>query len=211
MRLPAKGMLADVPLYMADQDWRKPDRGKYMAALAKHRPMIATVLDLEDEAQLPAVLSWAEEAVQYVGEAVIVIPKVPGIVPRLPREIGGKEVRLGYSVPTGHGASPLGLWEFAGRSVHLLGGLPQKQYEVWQYLRGISDVRSLDGNSHKRLAGMRLYWERQPNGQVKHIAMADGIDGGVDRCFKISCANILSAWDRWTGMVAATHTATSPS
>ena len=203
VRLPARGMLYDVPLVLADQDWRKPDRTAYMAALAKHCPTLATVLDLEREEQLPEVLSWMEEAAQHVTEAVIVIPKVSGAVPLLPCKIGGKEVRLGYSVPTSHGASPLGLWEFMGRTVHMLGGLPQKQFVAWQYLHGIADVRSLDCNAHKRLATMRLYWERQLDGRVKHLAMADGIEGGVDRCFKASCENIKRAWEFWQKPVSA--------
>lgn len=52
--------------YFVDQDWRKPNRIRYMIALAQHRPALATVLDWEREDQLPEVLDWAEEASQYV-------------------------------------------------------------------------------------------------------------------------------------------------
>ena len=41
------------PLYFADQDWKEPNRDKYMSALAQHRPHMATVLDWEREEQLP--------------------------------------------------------------------------------------------------------------------------------------------------------------
>jgi hypothetical protein len=43
-----------------DQNWRKPDRMKYMNALAQYRPRLATVLDLEYPHQFAEVLSWAE-------------------------------------------------------------------------------------------------------------------------------------------------------
>ena len=48
------------PLYFADQDWRRPNRAAYMAALALHRPTMATVLDFEREEQLSEVLAWSE-------------------------------------------------------------------------------------------------------------------------------------------------------
>ena len=119
-RLPAKG-LADHPLHFADQNWKEPDRAAYMKAIAQHRPIMATVLDWEREEQWPEVLDWAEEAAQHVVESILIIPKVPGMLGQIPRTIGGKPVRLAYSVPTTYGGSPVPLWEFAGWSVHLLG------------------------------------------------------------------------------------------
>lgn len=104
-----------------DQNWKNPNRDKYMACLAEHKPRMATVLDLEHDHQLPEVLEWAEEAAQHVTEAVLIIPKAQGIVPSLPRVIGDKQVRLAYSVPTRYGGSSLPLWDFIGWPVHLLG------------------------------------------------------------------------------------------
>lgn len=121
-RLPAKGV-PPPPLAFADQDWKKPDRATYMAKLAEAKPDLATVLDWEREEQLPEVLSWAEEAAPYVGTAILIIPKVPGLVPLIPRRVSSKDVWLAYSVPTAYGGSPLCLWEFAGWPVHLLGAV----------------------------------------------------------------------------------------
>jgi hypothetical protein len=153
VRLPAKGMLEDVPLFMADQDWRRPDRRKYMGLLERHRPAIATVLDWERPEQYAEVMSWAEEAAAHVTEAVLVVAKVSGGVPDIPACIGGKEVRIAYSVPTSHGGADLGLWEFKGRPLHLLGGSPQRQREVLSYLR--TEVVSADGNMAKKMATSR--------------------------------------------------------
>lgn len=194
VRLPARGMLTDVPLYFADQDWRRPDRARYMACLAECRPALATVLDWEEPGQYAEVMAWAEEAAALVTEAVLVIPKVPGTVADIPREIGGREVRLAYSVPTSHGGSPLGLWEFRCRPLHLLGGSPQRQMEVASYLR--REVVSADGNMAKKQATSRcLYWTARKTAKG-HWQALEGFDGdGPAECVRRSLVNIRSAWE----------------
>lgn len=135
------------PIQFADQDWKRPNRTAYMTALAQHRPRMASVLDWERQEQLPEVLGWAEEIAQWV-EVVLIIPKVFSGVGQLPRTIGGKPIRLGYSVPTRHGGAQLPMWEFAGGPVHLLGGSPQAQMKLLPYLR----VVSTDGNMAHKMA-----------------------------------------------------------
>lgn len=172
-----------------DQDWKKPNKERYMACLAEHKPRFATVLDLEQNDQLPEVLAWAEEAAQYLTEAVLIIPKVQGIIAGLPRVIGGKQVRLAYSVPTRYGGSSLPLWDFIGWPIHLLGGRPEKQMELAKYL----NVASVDGNYF----GMKArrfceHWEWPgkwiPDGGITP-------DGAHYAAFERSCANIMQAWD----------------
>lgn len=169
---------------------REKARPRYMSSLSKHKPRLATVLDLEHDDQLPEVLAWAEEAAQYVTEAVLIIPKAQGIVSRLPRVIGGRSVRLAYSVPTKYGGSSLPLWDFTGWPVHLLGGRPEKQMELSHYL----NVASADGNYF----GMKArefceHWE-WPGKWIP--------DGGRTEndahyaAFERSCANIVAAWGR---------------
>lgn len=135
------------PLHFADQDWKNPNRERYMAELAKHHPFMASVLDWEREEQLPEVLTWAEEAAQHVS-VVMLIPKVMGGIPQLPRQIGGKPVRLGYSVPTKFGGTSLPVWEFTDWPVHLLGGSPHAQVRLTHYL----NVVSVDGNMSQKMA-----------------------------------------------------------
>lgn len=181
------------PPYFCDQNWRKPNRGKYMQALAQHRPHIASVLDWEREEQLPEVLAWAEEAAQFV-EVVMLIPKVQGGVSQLPRTIGGKPIRLGYSVPTSFGGTALGLWEFCGWPVHLLGGSPQAQMQLTRYL----DVQSADGN----YAGLKArqycqFFDGQRWLQLASTGDTDSNDA-IYRAFEISCRNIYAAWQKLT-------------
>lgn len=185
-------------VYFADQDWKKPDRAAYMRALAEHRPTVATVLDWEREEQLPEVLSWAEEAAQEVEESVLIVPKVPGGVPLLPRKVGGKRVVLAYSVPTSYGASPLGLWEFAGWPVHLLGGSPQRQMELWGYLSACAGVVSADGNMAHQQAHRCRFWsavktEKGRWAQLSTTGDARRVGANLE-AFRLSLRNVRDAW-----------------
>jgi len=178
--------------YFVDQNWRKPERAKYMTALA-------TVLDWERDDQLDEVLAWAEEAAQHVRDAVIIIPKVMGSIDRIPREIGGKPVRLGYSVPTKFAGTELPVWEFRGWGVHLLGGSPKAQMTAARYM----DVESADGNYVQKLAVQRnqfyvptrVSWST--NGHFPRLS--DCFMGGIDEdapyhAFRLSCINVSNAW-----------------
>jgi hypothetical protein len=179
-----------LPLYFADQDWRRPDRQRYMAALAEHKPYMATVIDWERAEQLAEVLDWAEEASEHVS-VVMVVPKVQGGIERLPARVGKAEVRLGYSVPSSYGASELMLTEFTERPVHLLGGNPWRQMELAHYL----DVRSVDGNSHQG-AAVRwcMVWTER---RWERLQVLEGTRRKVDapyEAFRRSCVNIAAAW-----------------
>jgi len=186
------------PVHFADQDWRNPDRARYMAALATHRPAVATVLDWERDEQLPEVLAWAEEAAAHVTDAVLLIPKVVGGVARLPRAIGGRRVVLAYSVPTSYGGSPIPLWELAGWPVHLLGGSPQEQMRLWHQLSPICDVVSVDGNMAAQQARKGRTWRRTP-GRKGHwwqlSQLGDDRSEDVDaECFRRSLAEVRRGW-----------------
>lgn len=182
----------------ADQDWKRPDFDAYMRALDIHRPRMATVLDWERDDQLPDVLRWAEAAAECVSEAVIIIPKVMSAIERLPRTIKGREVRLGYSVPTAFGATALPSWEFAGWPVHLLGGQPHRQHDLARYL----DVRSVDGNYAQKMAtrwvqsysAIRLdYVESNRWPRVKEVYETVDQDAPA-AAWSLSCINIRAMW-----------------
>jgi len=182
----------------ADQDWKKPRRAAYMDALKKHRPRIATVLDLEHLEQIDEVLSWAEDAAQYV-QTVIIIPKVFDAITKLPRTIAGADIRLGYSVPTKFAGTDVPIWEFSGWPVHLLGGSPQRQYELAQYL----DVRSIDGNMAKKIAfrwsgvwvnGTARYAKNRYWPALWEYTGERNIKDAPYRAFALSCRNIMEFW-----------------
>lgn len=181
--------------HFVDQNWKKPNREKYMAALAEYRPAIATVLDLERDDQLNEVMNWANEAAQYVSEAVIIIPKAMSIIHCLPDVLRGKQVRLGYSVPTKFGGTCVPVWEFGKRPAHLLGGSPSEQIKLKSYL----NVQSTDGNYVQKAAidygnswlvdqgwsyGAEMgLWERQS-------------EDAMYKAFELSLMNIRAVWER---------------
>lgn len=192
------------PPAFADQHYVKPDRAGYMEALAKHRPRLATVLDLEYEYQLREVISWAEEAAAHVTEAVIIIPKAHRIISFLPRSIGGVPVRLGYSVPTSYGGTTVQFSEFRGWPVHLLGGAPHRQMALTRFL----DVWSADTNYPQKLANRNCqFWQPGTARYARNrywptLAEADGEQwrgGAADanahhEAFRRSCIAISQAW-----------------
>lgn len=160
-----------------------------MAALTEHRPRLASVLDWERADQLPEVLAWAEEAAQFVTEAVIIIPKVIGGVTQLPRQVGGKPVRLGYSVPTKFSGTPTPLYEFVGWPVHLLGGSPKRQ----RYTSVFLDVRSVDGNYAQKMAVLyNEFWDGQNWRELSDCGYV--AQDAPYEAFRRSCENIMQMW-----------------
>lgn len=185
-------------LWFADQDWKRPDRAAYIAALAQHKPTMATVLDWERDDQLAEVLGWAEEAAQHT-ERVLIIPKVIGGIDRIPRRIGGKDVVLAFSVPTTHGGTQVPIWEFAGWPIHLLGGSPQAQMHYAAHLNAIAEVVSTDGNMSNKMAHYCRFWRARPGPKGHWVQLAEVGDGdwGKDanaEAFRRSCENIAAAW-----------------
>jgi hypothetical protein len=192
--------------YFCDQDFKNPNLKKYLAALAEHKPTIASVLDWAKESQLSEVIMWAEEVALFA-DTIVIIPKVIGGVERIPAVIGGKPVRLGYSVPTGFGGTSVPYNEFKGRDVHLLGGSPQKQRGLTRYMNAVS----LDGNMHQKTANKfcKFFdpWKTTRQGLWPSIAEYDGRkwrseDSSVDEskkdapyeAFRRSCKNIMAMW-----------------
>lgn len=178
------------PLWFADQDWKVPRRAAYMRALAQHRPYLATVMDLEHPAQRQEVLEWAEEAAAHVSE-VLIIPKYSGAIRTLPTHIGGKAIRLGYSVPTSYGGTTVPVLEFGAWPVHLLGGNPRNQLRLAADL----NVVSADGNAIQRAAlWNKIFdghaWVRAKKYYGRHIWERDLIY----RCFEESCQNLMAMW-----------------
>lgn len=180
-------------VYFADQDWKNPHLGKYAAAVAAHRPEVATVLDWERDEQLPEVLAWAEAVAPHVAR-VVVIPKVPGEVHRVPEAVGGRPVVLGFSVPTSFGGTTCGVWEFGDRPVHLLGGSPQAQMDLARFL----NVVSLDGNMSAQQARKGRFWSRQKTSKGHWVQLRDAGDERTEgvplECFRRSLTNIAEVW-----------------
>lgn len=195
-------------VFFADQNYHRPNKKAYMSALEKHRPNIATVLDWERIGQLNEVLDWAEQAAQMVQDIVVIIPKVLGGIDKVPENVGGKPVRLGYSVETSHGATPVPVEAFTGwkHGVHLLGGNPLRQLELAR-IPGL-DVRSVDCNQIMLKANrwaqfldfkgfqhgmfsdghLTTRWK-----QLKHYGLG-GVKNAPSEALKRSCESLVYCW-----------------
>jgi len=187
----------------ADQNFHKPDREKYMRALAQHKPRIATVQDLERPEQLESVLCQAYEASCYVSEAVIIIPKYEGAIAQLPRFINGVPVRLGYSVKSSHGQTNVPIAEFSGWDIHELGGEPLEQKQIYDKMQAVgARVLSCDGNSIQKMAQnnqvLQIYpMHKRANytyPQLKDLGFGDVTQDATYLAFRISCVNWLAIW-----------------
>lgn len=190
------------PIFFADQDWKKPNKDKYILQLKKYRPSMATVLDLEMESQLTKVMQWAEE-VSQICENVVIIPKVPGIIKNIPKSLNGKQIILGYSVPTKYSGTSVKVEEFINRKVHLLGGSPHKQMELWKEMSKFCKVISVDGNYVQKMAlNYNKFWTNGDaiyanNRWMPRLDEADGkkwLNDAPYEAFRRSCINIVKAW-----------------
>jgi hypothetical protein len=182
--------------YFVDNKFKDPNREAYMAALAEHRPYMASVIDWMPGIELSEVVSWAEEAACFV-DVLMIIPKIQHTVHMIPRSIGEKQVRIGYSVPTRYGGTELMVSEFYGWPVHLLGGSPGAQMKLCQYM----NVVSADGNMARLQANRGLWWlpGKGPftNRWVTFREMGEVVDGDIPyKAFERSCVNMMAAWNR---------------
>ena len=183
-RLPSKNYF---PIYFADQDWKKPNRELYIKAIAKERPHTATVLDLEYESQFNEVMSWAEGVSKYVKKYIVIIPKCD-IIDKIPKVINNKEILLGYSVPTTYGKTSLSLKSFNGRKIHVLGGSPIVQMDIYVN-SGNYKVVSIDGNYINKMCQYGSYFDR--NGKRRQLK--SGKDS-IYKAFELSCKNTMWMW-----------------
>lgn len=132
-----------------DNDYHDYDHDHHVAQVAAWQPRYATTRDVLTKAQaekegityLPIgqILEQAAEVAEAGAENVIVIPKTKQGFDKIP-----DEYMLGFSVPTSYGGTNLPPEAFKGRRVHLLGGSPKAQLQVWQQLR--DEVVSIDSN-----------------------------------------------------------------
>jgi hypothetical protein len=131
----------------------------------------------------------------------MIVPKVHQGIALLPRLIGGKPIRLGYSVPTKHGGTELMISEFYGWPIHLLGGSPIAQKNIWRYL---PNVVSADGNMAMKLATQFCafydFGYQAKYGNWPTLLDADGIrwpgDNAPAEALRRSFGNIPKFWEQ---------------
>jgi hypothetical protein len=195
--------IARKQVFFADQNWKNPKRREYMDALRLYRPKIATVLDLERQNQFGEVMEWAHQASQFVEEDIVIIPKVNGIITKLPQAINNKRVVLGYSVPSMYGTTNVPDNEFYGWPLHFLGGEPYRQCFYVKRFYKHCQIVSIDCNFHQKMAtrfcqffteypictAKNHCWPTLKEARIKTI-------DGPKKAFDLSCAALKIFWSR---------------
>jgi len=174
------------PMFL-DLNYKRPDFPRHLAAAKRYRPRFVVAGDIDKTEEMEGVLIQADALRRY-SEEVIVVPKQTGMIDQIP-----DWCIIGYSVPTRFGASQAAQFELIGRRLHLLGGNPQRQMQMWRYFG--SSIISVDGNSHHQAAvRWGTFWEKGK--WVSKEAAAARVSGPDShyRAFEISCRNISSAW-----------------
>lgn len=205
-QLPGTIYDAHKPLYFADQNWERPQYIRYIKALKKHRPVMASVLDIEEWRRLEEYIMRAEEISRFC-QVVMLIPKINGIIKKLgqrfpDKKINDAEIRLGYSVPTPFGRTDVPTLEFFGWPVHLLGGSPLEQIKLCKDAN--LNVVSVDGNSHNAHANFGRFFSYKPveAAKNKHWPTLREFFGERQDCngplmaFELSCNNIMAMWQQ---------------
>ncbi len=174
-----------------DIDYKQPNFARHLAVVAKHRPKYAIVPDLSEaevsQADIDRALSQAQGLAPYC-EIPLIVPKLSGQIALLPASIA-----VGYSVPSRYGGASYPLWELAGRRVHLLGGSPRKQFQVYLHLAGIATVLSADGNyAQKQAVRYAEYWTGKR--WIEHEDVKQSRQDLYLECFRRSCRTIQQGW-----------------
>lgn len=186
-------------VYFADQDWKNPNLVEYKKAIVEKGVKVCTVLDWERYEQKTEVFQWIEELAPLVGR-LVVIPKVNGTIGEIPTSFNGTEIILGYSVPTKYGATLVPVEEFGNRPVHLLGGSPQKQLDLYDKM----NVVSIDCNYIAMKATKFCeFWTNKKGYTRSWVAMKDvlgaRINDSIYTSFMLSCVNLVEAWNKKVG------------
>ncbi|MDI7384248.1 DUF6610 family protein [Cronobacter dublinensis] len=162
-----------------DIDWKNYNFEKHLAAVKEKKPFLTIARDVENIFELDSILKQAEILKEH-SLHVAIVPKDVCMNNRL-TQLVPKEFILGYSVPTKYGGTKVSIDSF-DREVHLLGGRPDVQRRLANYM----NVLSLDCNRFTLDAGFGYFF----NGEkfIKNNAY------GYDICLEESVKNINNLW-----------------
>ena len=168
---------------LIDIDWRDYDFKKHLATVKAIRPMLTVARDVEDEKHLPRILDQAWELSTWCPN-VIIVPKDPKLAHELKQRIPRRFI-LGFSVPTKYGGTRIPLEYFQGRAVHLLGGRPDTQRRIADFVK----VVSVDSNRFTIDASYGDFFDGQK--------FRPHPKGGYTRCITDSIRNIDRLWETY--------------
>jgi len=168
---------------LIDIKWDDYDWVQHLNAIQFHRPKYSVVPDITSLRELGRILRLATRTEPFC-QRVIVVPKIDSIVRFIPRKY-----LIGVSVPTSYAGFLPETKELVGREIHLLGGSPRQQRELWIYFKKMKiKVNSVDVNTHNKVSNFGNYW----NGSKWIFEGRYKID--KYQAFRKSCQGILKMW-----------------
>lgn len=176
---------------MIDVDWKKPDIGRHLAAVAEHRPWVAVCPDVIAADQWPERIALAHEMHALGARHVMIVPKVtPWRFPPEPWII------LGYPVGVGEGSvCPFATRE-CGMPIHLLGGTITGQLRAMLHFPA-GQVVSGDMSAHTKAARFGS-WYHAGGRCIQSAVMDPGMTGRqrLLRDVRNSFFGIRECWDQ---------------
>lgn len=166
---------------LIDIDWKAYSFDAHLRAVKAVRPLMTVARDLISVRDVNRLLEEVAVLRQYA-RYVIVVPKTRSFK-TVQRLLNGRSNILGYSVPTGYGATHVPMSQFGSWKVHLLGGRPTMQFNLARQL----NVVSLDCNSITIDAAFGKYF----NGK----RFIKDPKAGYMRCLGASLRGINKMWD----------------
>lgn len=139
---------------LIDINWKSYNWNNHILAIKKHNPKYAVVPDVESNDLIKERVEMGLE-IESLGSIPIIVPKIHGIISSIP-----SNYLIGISVPSSYAGFLPPLWDLHGKNVHLLGGSPKKQRNLWrEYSSNNINVVSVDINCHSKASDFGSYWD----------------------------------------------------
>ncbi len=185
----------DVPISFVDINYKEPNWPRHLVICKRLHPRYAIIPDLNElrvsKADIDRTLYQYEQISSYC-EVPLIVPKVVSQLALLPSHMA-----IGLSIVSRYGGVQSVEFEFLplleGRRVHLLGGSPHKQMEMYRYISCYADVVSADGNMFQRMSGYGKYW--QSGKWIRHPRFGQKDPRVSSDCIMWSLKNIRCAWE----------------
>jgi hypothetical protein len=185
------------PIRFVDIKYRLPDYARHLALTQRVRPRYAVVPDLNEcvttQEDIQRALQQAEQLARFC-DIPLVVPKRIEQLALLPQDTA-----IGFSVQSAYGGFAVSLLDeltrtgLQNRRIHLLGGSPHRQMDIFLHLSHIARIVSADGNMAQRMSAVQKYWLRGK--WVLHPQARRGKSSVTTECIAWSLENIRRAWE----------------
>ena len=178
----------DLPVIVLDNDFRDPDRERYLEQFERYDPSVAIVGDAYDQREAEELDQIGSEILEEHPEKTVVA------VPKCEEAFNTFSESITLGVPIGYSdihAEDLGWNHYRGKDVHLLGGSPDKAYGAIQKLTQPNlagdppaNVVGLDYNGFHKVAYLGEYWSSDGWKPADHLSIRDTVRKSLEEAKK---------------------------